>query len=31
MKHMELKKVALNRAEVKAEYEALDPEFELLR
>ena len=31
MKHMELKKSALNRAEVKAEYEALGPEFELLR
>ena len=31
MKHKELRKNALNRAEVKAEYEALGPEFELLR
>jgi transcriptional regulator with XRE-family HTH domain len=31
MKHSDLKKKALNRAEVRAEYEALEPEFELLR
>lgn len=31
MKHSELKKKALSRAEVRAEYEALAPEFELLR
>ena len=31
MKHMELKRAALKRADVKAEYEALGPEFELLR
>ncbi len=31
MKHRELRKNALARAEVKAEYEALGPEFELLR
>ena len=31
MKHMELRKAALSRAEVKAEYEALGPEFGLLR
>lgn len=31
MKHSELKKVALSRPEVKAEYDALGPEFELLR
>lgn len=31
MKHIELKKAALKRAEVKAEYDALGPEFELLR
>lgn len=31
MKHTELKKQALRRAGVRAEYEALGPEFELLR
>ena len=31
MKHSELKKAALSRPEVKAEYDALGPEFELLR
>ncbi len=31
MKHAELKKVALRRADVKAQYDALGPEFELLR
>jgi transcriptional regulator with XRE-family HTH domain len=31
MNHTELKKIAMDRAEVKAEYEALGPEFELLR
>ncbi len=30
MRHAEIKKAALHRAEVKAEYEALGPEFELL-
>jgi len=31
MKHTELKKQALRKASVRAEYEALGPEFELLR
>ena len=31
MKHNDLKKTALNRVAVKAEYAALEPEFELLR
>lgn len=31
MKHLDLKKAALKRADVKAEYDALGPEFELLR
>ncbi len=31
MKHAELKKAALRKPGVKAEYEALGPEFELLR
>ncbi len=31
MKHSELKEKALNKKNVKAEYEALDPEFKLLR
>lgn len=31
MKHTDLKKAALRRPEVSAEYEALGPEFELLR
>src|SRR5438552_15407351 len=31
MTHGEIKKAALSRAEVRAEYEALGPEFELLR
>lgn len=31
MKHSELKEKALNRKNVKAEYDALEPEFKLLR
>lgn len=31
MTHFELKEKALNKKNVKAEYEALDPEFKLLR
>ena len=31
MKHSDLKKAALRRPEVRAEYDALGPEFELLR
>ncbi len=31
MKHIDLKRAALSRATVQAEYEALGPEFELLR
>ena len=30
MRHNELKKAALKRADVKAEYDALGPEFELV-